>query len=114
MYYQKKVFLLEYSMEKEYERLSNLLHYLEKTIDNRNKIFDQKSYTSNLLKKGVDRISQKIGEEAVEVVIAANNNNKKNLIDESADLIFHLMILWKKKKITLLEIAEELESRQND
>ena len=101
-------------MKKEYEKLSNLLHYLEKTIDNRSKSSNEKSYTSNLLRKGIDRISQKIGEEAVEVVIAANNNNKKNLIDESADLIFHLMILWHKKKVTLLEIAEELESRKND
>ena len=101
-------------MEKNSEKLSNILNYLVKVIDNRNSDYNEKSYISQLLKKGIDRVSQKVGEEAVEVVIAANNKNKKNLINESADLLFHLMILWKKKQITLLDIAKELESRKNE
>ena len=101
-------------MDKNIEKLSQILNYLDKVIDNRKNDYNEKSYTSKLLKKQIDRISQKVGEEAVEVVIAANNKNKQNLINESADLLFHLMILWKKKQVTLLEIVQELERRKND
>ena len=101
-------------MDKNIEKLSQILNYLDKVIDNRNNNYNEKSYTSKLLKKKIDRISQKVGEEAVEVVIAANNKNKQNLINESADLLFHLMILWKKKQVTLLEIAKELEKRKKE
>mgnify|MGYP005758966097 FL=1 len=101
-------------MDKNIEKLSQILNYLDKVIDNRNNDYNEKSYTSKLLKKKIDRISQKVGEEAVEVVIAANNKNKQNLINESADLLFHLMILWKKKQVTLLEIAKELEKRKKE
>ena len=101
-------------MDKNIEKLSQILNYLDKVIDNRKNDYNEKSYTSKLLKKQIDRISQKVGEEAVEVVIAANNKNKQNLINESADLLFHLMILWKKKQVTLLEIAKELERRKKE
>ena len=101
-------------MDKNIEKLSQILNYLDKVIDNRKNDYNEKSYTSKLLKKQIDRISQKVGEEAVEVVIAANNKNKQNLINESADLLFHLMILWKKKQVTLLEIAKELEKRKKE
>ena len=101
-------------MDKNIEKLSQILNYLDKVIDNRNNDYNEKYYTSKLLKKKIDRISQKVGEEAVEVVIAANNKNKQNLINESADLLFHLMILWKKKQVTLLEIAKELEKRKKE
>ena len=101
-------------MDKNIEKLSQILNYLDNVIDNRNNYYNEKSYTSKLLKKQIDRISQKEGEEAVEVVIAANNKNKQNLINESADLLFHLMILWKKKQVTLLEIAKELEKRKKE
>lgn len=101
-------------MDKNIEKLSQILNYLDNVIDNRNNYYNEKSYTSKLLKKQIDRISQKVGEEAVEVVIAANNKNKQNLINESADLLFHLMILWKKKQVTLLEIAKELERRKKE
>ena len=101
-------------MDKNIEKLSQILNYLDNVIDNRNNYYNEKSYTSKLLKKQIDRISQKVGEEAVEVVIAANNKNKQNLINESADLLFHLMILWKKKQVTLLEIAKELEKRKKE
>ena len=101
-------------MDKNIEKLSQILNYLDNVIDNRKNYYNEKSYTSKLLKKQIDRISQKVGEEAVEVVIAANNKNKQNLINESADLLFHLMILWKKKQVTLLEIAKELENRKKE
>jgi phosphoribosyl-ATP pyrophosphohydrolase len=65
-----------------------------------------------LVQSGVDRVIQKVGEEAVEVVIAAKNPSKKLLISESADLIFHLMILFVVHDIDLSDIQNELNSRQ--
>ncbi len=76
------------------DKLSEVLSYLEKVIEDRKKS-KNKSYTSDLLSQGIDRVSQKVGEEAIEVVIASNNKKKKQVIYESADLIFHLLVLWK-------------------
>ena len=70
------------------------------------------SYIAGLVEKGTDRIIQKVGEEAVEVVIAAKNNDTKRTIAESADLLFHLMVLLEIKNITLKEIRDELEGRK--
>ncbi len=100
-------------MKKIENNLSQVLIYLEDIINEREKI-SNKSYTSDLLRKGTDRISQKVGEEAIEVLIAANKNNKKQVIYESADLIFHLLVLWKKLNIKNNDIAEELLRRKND
>lgn len=94
-------------------KLSEVLIYLEDIIEKK-KNASEKSYTSDLLKKGVDRVSQKVGEEAVEVVIASNNNDKEKVIYESADLLFHLLVLWKKLNIKNYDIAEELLRRRND
>ena len=94
-------------------QLSEVLVYLEEVILDREKS-NNKSYTSGLLKKGLDRIAQKVGEEATEVVIAAIKNNKKQAIYESADLLFHLLLLWKKLNIKNHDIAKELLSRKND
>ena len=67
---------------------------------------------SSLLKKSIARISQKVGEEAVEVVIAANLKDKKQAIAESADLLFHLMVLWKKLGVKEEDVAKELSRRK--
>ena len=88
-------------------KLSEIISYLEKVIEDKKKP-KKKSYTSDLLSQGIDRISQKVGEEAVEVVIASNNKKKKLVIYESADLVFHLLILWAKLNIKTNDIAEEL------
>ena len=69
------------------------------------------SYVVNLTEQGVDRVIQKVGEEAIETVIAAKNTNKKRLISESADLIFHLLILMEMKGIDLDDIYSELKKR---
>ena len=69
------------------------------------------SYVASLFRLGEDRIIQKVGEEAIEVVIAAKNTNKKRIISEVADLLFHLLILIVSKDITLTEIEKELERR---
>ena len=92
-------------------KLYEVLTYLEKVINDR-KNSKEKSYTAELLSQGTDRISQKVGEEAIEVVIASNNKKKKQAIYESADLIFHLLVLWKKLGIKNNDIAKELLRRK--
>lgn len=69
------------------------------------------SYTTTLFKEGSDRIIQKIGEEATEVVIAAKNGLKKEIINESADLFFHMLVLFSITNVTLDNIMDELERR---
>lgn len=72
------------------------------------------SYTARLLESGVDRIAQKVGEEAVEVVIAAKNDDKGLLIGEVSDLIYHLSVLLYAKGITLNDVFGELERRHEE
>ncbi len=69
------------------------------------------SYVSSLFKKGIDRISQKVGEEAVEVVIASKNTDKTRLVEEMSDLFFHLSVLMVEKNIEYKDIFEELDRR---
>ena len=98
-------------MKKNNTMLAEVISYLEKTIEARS-ISSETTYTSSLLKKSIARISQKVGEEAVEVVIAANLKDKKQTIAESSDLLFHLMVLWKKLGIKEEDIAKELIRRK--
>ena len=98
-------------MSKNEDKLSEVMSHIEKVIDDRKKS-EKKSYTSDLLSQGIDRISQKVGEEAIEVVIASNNKKKKQVIYESADLVFHLLVLWKKLNIKKNDIAKELLRRK--
>ena len=98
-------------MSERQNKLSETISYLEKVIEDR-KEARIKSYTSDLLSQGTDRISQKVGEEAIEVVIASNNKKNKEVICESADLIFHLLVLWSKLNIKTNDIAEELLRRK--
>ena len=93
-------------MNRKEDKLSEVLNYLEKVIEDRKKS-KNKSYTADLLSQGIDRVSQKVGEEAIEVVIASNNKKKKQVIYESADLIFHLLVLWKKLGIKNNDTAKE-------
>ena len=65
-------------MNENQDKLSEVISYLEKVIEDRKKS-RKKSYTSELLSQGIDRISQKVGEEAIEVVIASNNKKRKRL-----------------------------------
>lgn len=70
------------------------------------------SYTNYLFTKGLDKILKKIGEEATEVVIAAKNPDKNETIYETADLLYHLMVLLVEKGISFEEIKTELASRE--
>jgi phosphoribosyl-ATP pyrophosphohydrolase len=71
------------------------------------------SHVAKLLKKGTARIAKKVGEEAVEVAIAAVTGDMQHNIDESADLLFHLLILWQAESITAADVMAELQRREN-
>ncbi len=90
---------------------TEIIEYLQDTIENKSKSSND-SYKSKLLNQKINRIAQKVGEEAIEVVIASSNKKKTDTIYESADLLFHLMVLWKKLDIKLSDIAQELDKRK--
>jgi len=72
---------------------------------------DEKSYIASLFRKGINKIAQKVGEEAVETVIEAKDNNDELFLNESADLLFHLLILLQAKGFQLSDVVNVLESR---
>lgn len=86
---------------------------LEKTIATRRENADaEKSYVASLFEKGINKIAQKVGEEAVEVVIEAKDNNDDLFLSESADLLFHYLILLQAKGFQLNDVVEVLKKRQ--
>ena len=85
---------------------------LNEIIDNRVKSRKKNSYTNKLLKLGPNKIAQKFGEEASELIIDFLKGSKKRTIEEAADVIYHLLVLLKKKKISMKEIHKELEKRK--
>ena len=87
------------------------LEELYKIIEERKKKMPTDSYVASLFRDGEDRIIQKVGEEATEVVIAAKNESKARLVSEVADLWFHTLILLTQKNISLVDIFEELSRR---
>ena len=89
----------------------SFLHDLEKIILDRKINPIESSYTSLLFKKGLNKIAQKVGEEAVEVVIEAKDNNDDLFKNESADLLFHLLVLFAEKNISLNEVVDVLKTR---
>lgn len=89
------------------------LSKLEKTITKRKENADtEKSYVASLFAKGINKIAQKVGEEAVEVVIEAKDNNDDLFLSESADLLFHYMILLQAKGFQLNDVVEVLKNRE--
>lgn len=92
----------------------NFLEKLNEIIKQRKKDLPQGSYTTQLFKEGSDRIIQKVGEEAIEVVIAAKNKNHKQIIYESADLLYHLMVMLYDNDVELKDVVAELESRHKN
>ena len=90
---------------------SNFLFELEKIIVDRKNNPSEKSYTSSLFEKGINKIAQKVGEEAVELVIEAKDNDANLFKNEAADLLFHYLILLQAKGHSLGEIQDVLISR---
>ena len=89
----------------------DFLYNLEEIIADRKKNPTDKSYTASLFKKGINKIAQKVGEEATEVVIEAMDNNVELLKEETSDLIYHLLVLLAEKNISLNEISDVLRKR---
>ncbi|WP_298506489.1 bifunctional phosphoribosyl-AMP cyclohydrolase/phosphoribosyl-ATP diphosphatase HisIE [uncultured Maribacter sp.] len=89
------------------------LSKLEKTIEERRTSSDgTKSYVASLFEKGINKLAQKVGEEAVEVVIEAKDNDDDLFLNESADLLFHYLMLLQAKGFTLKDIEKVLKSRE--
>jgi phosphoribosyl-AMP cyclohydrolase / phosphoribosyl-ATP pyrophosphohydrolase len=86
---------------------------LERTIADRAEAADPEgSYTARLLGKGIDTVCKKVGEEATEVVVAAKGAERDQVVYESADLLYHLAVLWRASGVSLDEVARELASRR--
>jgi phosphoribosyl-ATP pyrophosphohydrolase len=88
-----------------------MLNRLFEIIEDRKKNPREGSYTNRLLQQGNERVAQKVGEEAVEVVIAGVSQSRERLIGESADLLYHLLVLLAQRGISLSEVERELEQR---
>jgi phosphoribosyl-ATP pyrophosphohydrolase/phosphoribosyl-AMP cyclohydrolase len=88
----------------------HFLNNLEELIISRKKEMPEGSYTTSLFNDGIDKIAQKVGEEAVETVIEAKNENH-SLVDEVSDLIYHLLVLLVEKGVPLQKIVQNLEKR---
>lgn len=89
------------------------LSYLQDLIDQRKRDMPEGSYTTSLFAKGTRKITQKVGEEAVETIIGAMANDDENFLYESADLVYHLMVLLTHKGFRIEDIAAELKSRHS-
>lgn len=86
---------------------------LENTIENRIKAGDsEKSYVASLFAKGINKVAQKVGEEAVEVVIEAKDDNDNLFLNESADLLFHYLMLLQAKGFKLNDVVNVLKGRE--
>lgn len=90
----------------------NFLFELEKTILDRKENPRKDSYTSKLFAKGLNKIVQKVGEEAVELVIEAKDDNAELFKAEAADLLYHLLVLFTEKNIELKDVLETLKQRR--
>jgi phosphoribosyl-AMP cyclohydrolase / phosphoribosyl-ATP pyrophosphohydrolase len=92
-------------------RFTSALVALAQTIASRKQAAPENSYTAKLFAGGVDRIGKKIGEEATEVVIASKNADRGELVWETSDLLYHLLVLLAERGVTLDEIGDELARR---
>lgn len=93
------------------EPAKGFLYKLEKVIEQRINDKDAGSYTASLFNKGVNKVAQKVGEEAVELVIEAMDNNDELFENEAADLLYHLIILLKTRKLNIANIEAVLKER---
>src|SRR4029077_19425268 len=91
----------------------DFLSYLEEVIVFRKKTDDEKSYVRQLFKAGINKIAQKVGEEAVELVIEAKDNDEQFFLNEAADLLFHYLILLNAKGYNLQDVIDVLKDRHS-
>ena len=91
----------------------DFLTTLQQIIKDRKNNPTEKSYTASLFKDGINKIAQKVGEEATELIIEAKDNNTELLKNEAADLLFHYLILLEAKSISLNDVIDVLEKRND-
>jgi phosphoribosyl-ATP pyrophosphohydrolase/phosphoribosyl-AMP cyclohydrolase len=89
------------------------LSELQSFIDKRKQEMPEGSYTTSLFTKGVNKIAQKVGEEALETVIEATNGTDDHLVYEASDLLYHLIVLLTEKGLRIEDVAEELHKRHD-
>ena len=97
--------------EEENSDVLSFIGYLQDIIDRRKIEMPEGSYTTRLFQKGINKIAQKVGEEAVELVIEAKDQNDDLFLNEAADLVFHLLVLLTAKNHRIEEVIEVLKSR---
>ncbi|MBA4198358.1 MAG: bifunctional phosphoribosyl-AMP cyclohydrolase/phosphoribosyl-ATP diphosphatase [Chitinophaga sp.] len=91
----------------------NFLMYLEDIINLRKQASPDESYVAKLLSKGINKVAQKVGEEAVELVIEAKDNNEDLFLNEAADLLFHYLVLLNAKGYKLQNVTNILQQRHS-
>jgi phosphoribosyl-ATP pyrophosphohydrolase/phosphoribosyl-AMP cyclohydrolase len=89
----------------------NFLFYLEDVINRRKNASPDESHIANLFSKGINKIAQKVGEEAVELVIESKDHNEELFLNEAADLLFHYLILLNAKQYNLRDVIDVLKRR---
>jgi phosphoribosyl-ATP pyrophosphohydrolase len=99
--------LCDFSSTGEYDMLNELFQIIEDRKANPT----NDSYTAKLLEEGEDRILQKIGEEAVELILAAKGQGNQRLVEETADLFYHILVILAAKGLTLEDVESELRMR---
>ena len=92
--------------------MQTVFEQLTATIESRKTASPDSSYVAKLFHKGADSILKKVGEEATEVVIAAKDEHREQIVYESADLLFHLMVMLAQYDLTLADVAGELARRE--
>lgn len=95
----------------EEEENGDFLYELERIIGERRSASPEESYTAKLFKKGLNKIAQKAGEEMVELLIEAKDNNNELFMNEAADLLYHLLVLFTRKGVRLEEVSTILKER---
>ena len=90
------------------------LEKLESIIDDRVLAASSESYTARLVTAGPKRVAQKVGEEGVELALAAVAGDRAEILEEAADLVYHLLVLLRSNAISLAELAATLEARHRD
>ena len=89
------------------------LSELQNFIDKRHQEMPENSYTTSLFKKGINKMAQKVGEEATETIIEATNGTNEQLVYESSDLLYHLIVMLTAKGLSIEDVASELIKRHN-
>ena len=92
---------------------AGFLHYLESIIESRKAGSDENSYVKKMFSKGLNKIAQKVGEEAVELVIESKDDNKELFLGEASDLLFHYLLLLNAKGYTLQDVINVLQQRHS-